>query len=241
MGHMRTRDIMLEVRTLLQDNTSVRWPLTELLVWINAGMRDIVLNKPTAHTETIVLSLDAGSRQRIPGDAIQLIRIVRNVRGAGLVQGGSAITPVSREIMDSQVPDWSNAWAHAPQKEVLHVITDPEDQQTYYVWPPNDGSGHVEAIVSTYPATAPAGNPADKLQGYPAPLDLKNIYWNALVNYVCFRCYSKDAQFADNAQRAANYRALYLSDLGVKATSEANANPNTTNLGTAVVTPARGG
>lgn len=89
---------------LLQDPTNIRWPLPELLNWLNDGQREVVLRKPNASVRNAPLVMVAGTKQSIPADGVQLLDVVRNLPG-------SAIRIVDREILDAQLPDWHIATA----------------------------------------------------------------------------------------------------------------------------------
>lgn len=239
---MRARDVMEEVGILLQDVGAVRWPLPERRIWINAGLREIAIAKPDAVISNRVLALRAGTLQSLPAGGIQLVRVYRNVRGVAGIdtprQGVSAVTVVPREVMDSQVPDWHDPSAHPPEKAVQHVVYDPEDPKVFYVYPPNDGTGRVEVAMSSIPDEIPRGNPDNKLTGYGADITLDDGYRNALIDYVLYRCYQKDAAFAGNAQRSAAHFAAFAQAVGLRTSVGQASQPNTQNAQEVPVMPA---
>ena len=232
-------EVMGDARVLLQDETSVRWPLRELRRWINAGLREIATYRPDSVTSNRVVALRAGSLQIVPG--LKLLRVVRNSSMAnndGIRTGGAAVTAVAREIMDTQHPNWSNPAVFTPTKAVTHVVFDEEDPRSFYVWPPNDGTGRLEIVIAVAPTPLPLGNPIERLTSYAVELGIDDTLHNALVSYVVSRCYQKDAAFGGNRERAAEYRAEFLALLGVKDQNAARS-PNTQSAGQ--VPPARGG
>jgi hypothetical protein len=47
-----------------------------------------------------------------------------------------------------------------------------------------------------------------------------------LINYVAYRAYSKDAEYADNAEFARSYYQTFIAQIVGKANSEGVTNPN---------------
>ena len=58
-------DIISRVQSVLQDTTGVRWPQTELVLWINDAQREVALLKPDAMSNTAIATLDTGTKQSI--------------------------------------------------------------------------------------------------------------------------------------------------------------------------------
>ena len=57
------QSLVRRVVDLSQDRTSIRWPLNELVRWMNDAQRSIVKVRPDALNTTTTMSLVAGSRQ----------------------------------------------------------------------------------------------------------------------------------------------------------------------------------
>lgn len=191
---------------LLQDATNIRWPKAELLDWLNDGQREIVLRKPNASTRNTSVNLVAGSKQVIPNDGVQLLDVVRNVNG-------SSIRIVDREILDAQLPDWHTM---AQAKGVQHYCYSDKDLKTFYVYPPNNGAGQVDLVYSAAPAPA-------ALDGV---ISIDDIYQSALVDYILYRAYSKDSEYAADPARVASYYTSFVNSLGGKLRMEIAASPN---------------
>jgi hypothetical protein len=199
--------IISAVSTLLQDDSNIRWPAIELLAWLNDGQREIVLAKPNACVRNTEMPLVLGTKQQIPNDGINLIEITRN-------KGGNAIRITSREILDAQIPNWhSQANAAATVK---HYTYNPNDPKTFYVFPASPGGNIIEVVYSA--------NPADcALNG---TINLDDIYKSALINYIAFRAYSKDTEYAENMQLATDYYNKFASVIGIKTAVDTATNPN---------------
>jgi hypothetical protein len=185
---------------ILQDTTSIRWPRIELLGWLNDGEREIVLHKPNAYIKNVPTSLTSGSKQALPLDGVSLIDVPRNV-------GGAAIRVVSREILDAQTPNWHIT---SPAVAIKHYVYSPLDPKTFYVYPPSSGGSSVDLVY--------AASPTDIVEG--ATILVDDVYATALINYMLYRAYSKDAEYAANAAQATAFYGQFMTLLGAKVTAE---------------------
>ena len=221
--------IMTQVGTILGDKTHVRWPLSELRLWINLGMSEIATYKPNACTRIVPMQCQVGTRQSIPPLATALLRVIRNIASMSTPpQGRQAITAVPREVMDASHPNWHNPNAFPAAKLVTHVVHDPADQRNFYCWPPNDGTGKIEIEVTRIPDPIPAGTSPNVISNYSENLDTDRVYDPALIQYVLYMCYLKDAGYAGNAQRAMAHYQSFGNLLGQKLSMEIASSPNQT-------------
>lgn len=198
---MKAKEIIDRVRVVLNDADGTRWPDAELIDWVNDGCLYIVSARPAAYAPAQEVTLVAGTRQSIttqnpPG--LRLLSVVRNV------PSGRAIRLVDRSALDSRNPNW-HSQAAGP---TVNYFIDAGDPKTFYVYPPAIAGARVEAMYSRAPQrVAPAT--ADALA-----LSLDDTYFDPLLNFVLFRAYSKDADYAANANLAASYRGLCDTQLG---------------------------
>ena len=72
----------------LQDTTSIRWPVAELVRYLNDGQREIIVHRPDAMVTNAAQALVAGSRQAIPSNGTKLIDVVRNTGGTTCLMTG---------------------------------------------------------------------------------------------------------------------------------------------------------
>jgi hypothetical protein len=200
--------ILARASALLQDGSHIRWPLAELLDWLNDGQRDVVLHKPNAYVLNTALHLVAGTRQSLPLDGVQLLDIVRNVPGL-------AVRLVLREILDAQLPNWHGENAASLVK---HYCYADRDLKHFYVYPPNTGTGVVELIYSAAPPDAAQGG----------VIAVDDIYQSVLLDYILYRAYSKDTEYTADPARAASHYTAFANALGGKLKMEIGASPNTT-------------
>lgn len=226
------RDVLVQARAILQDGGAARWPVSELVNWLNGALRELPMRKPSSTAVNVVLTLAAGTKQNIPDDYACLIRVVRNVTGVSPnFVGAASVTPIVREILDAQNPNWHDP-ARTPQRlTVRHVIADPFDQRTFYVYPGNNGAGKIECILSAIPTPVAVIDPADPddLDSYDMSIPISAIYQSALIDYVLYRAFSKDMQFGGAAERAAAHFSQFAAALDGKSALEGLYNVNTTN------------
>ena len=83
---VQVSSILTRVKRILQDANGVRWPEEELLEWLNDGQREIIMLAPQAGSQTVVVTLVADSRQSIPDDGYQFLKLVRNIGGRAIRQ-----------------------------------------------------------------------------------------------------------------------------------------------------------
>jgi hypothetical protein len=225
------RDILTQARVILQDGGATRWPLTELVTWLNAGLRELPMRMPSATATNFVLALVAGTKQTLPDAYASLIRVNRNVTGIFPAHVGSmAVTPIVREILDAQNPHWHDPVRTPFRAMVRHVMSDPYDQRTYYVYPGNDGTGQIECLMSAIPVAVAVTGGADPedIDSYGMSIAVQSIFQSALVDYVLYRAFSKDMQLAGAADRAGAHYGQFTAALDTKAALEGMANVNTT-------------
>lgn len=220
-------EILYEASVIAQDPENIRWPLTEGLRWLNDGLLETVLQKPSAYSFTTTIAMVAGTLQAIGADGVQLLRVTRNVSAVGPpVIGGRAIRVVERQILDTQSPDWNNPEITLPTQSVKAFVNDEQDPKVFWVYPPNNATGIIEAIISKVPPMIEATGDVTLLPSYAVAIPLQDIYKGPLLNYVLHRFYAKDASFAANLPLAQAYYGLFQAGLGIKVTVETALSPN---------------
>lgn len=200
------QSIIRRVVDTLQDNTSIRWPVGELCRYFNDGQREVILYRPDAMVTNATQALSAGSKQAIPATGSKLIEVVRNTATK------KAVRLCNREILDAQQPGWHALTGVA---EVVHYTYDPRDPKVFYVYPPSNGSSSVDLIYSNSPTdiSEPASGDYTAVTGN---LSLPDIYGNVIQDYVLYRAYSKDADYAANGARAQASYAAFANALGIE-------------------------
>ena len=193
----------------LQDTTSIRWPVAELVRYLNDGQREIIVHRPDAMVTNASLTLTAGTKQSLPSNGAKLIDVVRNSAGSK-----RAIRMCAREILDAQSPGWHNL---SGVTEIVHFMFDPRDPKVFYVYPPAQSAGaSVDLVYSALPtdiAEPAAGTDYSAVSG---AISVPDIYSNALQDYVLYRAYTKDSQYAGNEARAQARYAAFANALGIE-------------------------
>ena len=209
----------------LQDTTSIRWPVAELVRYLNDGQREIIVHRPDAMVTNASLALIAGTKQSLPANGAKLIDVVRNSAG-----NKRAIRMCAREILDAQSPGWHNL---SGVTEIVHFMFDPRDPKVFYVYPPAAASGaSVDLVYSALPTDIAEPAAGTDFAAVTGNISVPDIYSNALQDYVLYRAYTKDSQYAGNEARAQARYAAFANALGIeiKATvavaPSASGNPN---------------
>jgi len=214
------QSVIDRAQTVLQDTTGVRWPVVaELVLWVNDAQRDLALLKPDATATNTTVTLVTGTKQSIPTAGNRLLNVVRNMSAAASGTGKRAVRLVDRTVLDAQTPDWHDpavTGGAAHTTVVKHFVYDETNPRDFYVYPGVAGNAYLEIVYSANPATvAQNGN-----------LAIPDIFANAIMNYVLYMAYMKDAEFAGNAQRAGTHYQLFTASVTGKAQIDAISNPN---------------
>ena len=200
---LTAQSIVRRVVDTLQDTTSVRWPIAELVRYLNDGQREVILYRPDASIKNATVTCVVGPKQSLPADGAKLIDILRN---SATGSNNSSVRLVPREILDTQIPNWYSITGNI---STVHYTYDPRDPKVFFVYPPALVTTKVDITYSAYPTdvTEPAAG-ADYTD-VTGNIDLPDIYGNIVLDYILYRAYTKDSEYAGNAQRAqAHYQAL---------------------------------
>lgn len=204
--------IIRRATEIIMDQTSVRWPAGELVRWLNDAQRDVVMLRPDSINKTATATLAAGTRQNLDSMALnpaptKLIEITRNLAATSAKK---AVSLVPRKILDANTPGWHSIPGTV---DILHYMFDPRDPKTFYVYPPALPAAQLEIMYSAVPTDI--AEPADgALYGaVVGNITLPDIYANALLDYILYRAYSKDSEFAGNAARSQSHYAAFVASL----------------------------
>jgi hypothetical protein len=219
------RDIIKRAVGVLQDTTSIRWPINELIRWFNDAQREVVMYRPDSMNTTKTMTLVAGSRQNL-GSAnldpspVKLIEITRNM---GVDK--SVVTQVPRAILDAQQRGWHN---QTGVSVIKHYMFDARDPKTFYVYPPATTAATLEVMYAATPTALTELSESSSLAFSDVPdtaISLPEIYGNAVLDYLLYRAYSKDSEYAGNAARAQAHYAAFANALGVEIQSTVAVQP----------------
>ena len=206
---MTVAELIIRVRHLLQDD-GVRWTDAELVQWLNDGQRVIVINKPQANAVTSAFSCAAGVLQELPAGGLQLLDVTHNSSGTQ-----RSIRLVPRASLDAESPTWRAATRGT---EVRAYCYDDRTPRVFHVWPPVQATTSIEIVYSASPAEVTIESTA---------LSLDDVYIPALIDYVAYRAYSKDAEYAQSGARVALHRDAFATALGLRRLVENTEGPRT--------------
>lgn len=222
MASIKVVEIIDRVETILQDS-NLRWPRLELQSWLNEAYLNIILARPDANAATGTFTCAAGTRQSLTAvfpSALRLLDVTRNLAAASSKR---AVRQVNRHILDDQRPAWH---AETASVDIQHWTFDPRQPKEFFVYPPATVAAQLEVVY-----TAPVGTHAlteeqlDPAGGNTTVILLDDIYAGPLVDWVCYRAYSKDAEYGENGQRAAAHLNAFTATIGSKNQTDSAANP----------------
>jgi len=209
------KSIIHRATDILQDQTSVRWPVSELVRWLNDAQRFIVKMRPDAMNTTATMTLVEGPRQDLDNARLsplpaKLIEVTRNLAASSTKQ---AIRLVERRILDAQTPGWYNLTGTV---NIVHYMFDARDPKTFYVYPPATSAARLEVMYAAFPSDVT--EPADGAiwSAVVGDLGMPDIYADDILNMILYRAYSKDSEYAGNTERAASYLNAVVASLGAE-------------------------
>lgn len=214
--YMTAQDFVQRFMDAALDQDNTRWKAPEVIRYANDGQRDIAIYRPDAFTVSGLLDTVAGTKQTLPEGATKLLRTVRN--GAN----GKVVKIVPHDVLDATV----SAWHSAAQSAVVKNVTyDERLPREYYCYPPSDGNAKIEAVWCVEPTDipAPTGNTKDTCTG---SVSVRALFVNALLDYVLYRAYAKDAGIPGNFDKAKLRYSMYAAAMGMETTATQVFGPN---------------
>ena len=94
-----------------------------------------------------------------------------------------------------------------------------DDPRNFYVYPgiASGQNAFIEIVFSNSPTD---------LANTSATISVDDIYANAIIDFVLYRAYMKDAEYAGNAQRAQNHYQLFTASIGQGGQAQTLLDPN---------------
>lgn len=200
--------IVADATRILKDAGNLRWSEDELIGWLNAGQRAVVSRRPDANVVYIDFTCVAGTRQSLPAEGLRLVDVPCNTIGRG-------IRKIERTVLDNQNP----AWHQADETEsVEHYIYDDRVPKIFWLYPPPIAGHMVDIAHSAVP------NQIVVTQGNET-ITIDDTFQNALLDYVLFRAFQKDAEFGASPQRAGLHWQAFLTEIGDNTKADAAMSP----------------
>lgn len=222
MATVKVVELVSKAQTLLQDTTQVRWPVLELQGWLNDSYREAVNLRPDANTQTGEYVCTAGARQVLTSTFANALRLIEVVRNTATTSAKGAVRIVNRRMLDDQRRNW---YAETQTVDIQHYMFDPRLPKEFLVYPPATTAARLEVIYSSVP-TAHTLTEAQLINTATTEvIRLDDSYANALLDYMLYRAYSKDAEYAANANRAVAHYQAFQNALGASAQANAASQP----------------
>lgn len=215
---MKGSTIVSRARLVLNDADATRWTDTELALWITDGCRYIALRRPDSCSVNAAMALVSGAKQSIAGLTIPGVRLLDVMRN---VSSGRSIKIADRQSLDAYSPSWYAETAG----ETVNYVYDGRDPATFYVSPPAIAAAQIEILYSRAPVEITTGNLASQ------ELTIDDLFTPPLLDYVLFRSYAKDADFAHNANLSAAYLSACDAALGVRSRTDLAFSPDANSPG----------
>lgn len=177
-------DLVGLARTLLVDPNANGWTDAELLEYLNEALQVLARDMPTLFAITEEVQLVAGARQTLPAGGLAISGVI-----------GAA--PFDFKAMNIASPDWRSHTAG----DTRSWTQDPVDPKVFWVYPPQ-------------PSTSPATETVEYIKAPTTLISADTVptpsaYDQVLVDYMLYRAYSKDHEYAGDEARAGFHKAKY--------------------------------
>lgn len=205
MATVKVIDLIDRAEEILQDTTNVRWTQQTLLNYLNDAQREVVLFRPDANPINETFTLTANSaKQTLPSAALRLISIYKNTNPTT-----KPITNIERRVLDDQIEDWHGTTG----TNVEHYAYDPLDPKVFYVYP---GTTASDATIDLVYSSSPADITISDFATTTTTITLDDVYANSILDFMLYRAYQKDTEYAGDMQRAGVYMQSFQQSLGIK-------------------------
>lgn len=192
--------LIRQAQGIAQDLSTYRWTTAEWLDYLNDAQIQIVQLRPDMSVANRSVALVTGWKQAIPADGLRLLAVEANT-------SGRAIKLISTEKLNAFAPGWR---AEKQADIIKHYMVDQRDPTRFSVYPPASSKASVECLFSVMPTRCDTEN---------SPI-FADIVTNQILDWMLFRAYSKDDEFADVAEKRSFYHNSFLTALGAKTQTD---------------------
>jgi hypothetical protein len=186
------KEVIDRCKTILQEVTSdgTRWTNQELVDWAGEFYQVASSVNPSEFSDVQSFTCISGTKQDAPTDVIQILEITRNLDGTKM-----PVMATTRNVLDSTRRGWHGE-VESNSQEMF--ILDERYPRTFYVWPPAKAGSLLEIVAVIIPVKHSIADYSDGL----TKVKCSDRLVPPMVDYILFRAYSKDADFAGNQQRS---------------------------------------
>lgn len=197
---MTPQDIITSARYVLNDTDAIGYRNTdsELLGWVNGGLREISAARPDmfSFVGDYTCAVSSVEQQVTFTDAQEVLKVL-------CIHNGAALTSFDMDTMDSFKPGWRSSAVGAATQWSKH----PVDPLRFFIYPPAPATAQIlDLLYVRVPTTLAIG---DSITEIPASLT------PALVDYLVYRAESKDAEHV-NSGRAVAHGAAFVAKISNK-------------------------
>lgn len=208
--------VINSVKVTLQETTEegVRWTNAELVDYLNDACRFLAENEPDAFADNSEFECVSGTRQELPINATRLIDVVRNLEGKK-----HPVFSSDKATLNTARPNWHS---ENPTNQQELFFSDDRDPKRFYVYPPAMVGSLLEIVCTLDPRIHLTKEAQDKS----SLMQMNDRYVPAVMNFILFRAFDKDADAAGNFSRAQNYLRNAYTSLGIKMQNTGRISPN---------------
>lgn len=188
---IQAQTIINRASRTLSDPNAVAWTSAELLDYLNAGQRAVVHVNRDAYTKVGNVSMVSGVIQTLPTDGLVVIRALYNVAS------GKSIRHVGFDALNTSLSTWPSS---TQASDVLEYAVDSREWKTFFVNPPNNGTGVIKMMYGAIPPN---------LNALTDNIALPDTYDTALWAYVCAMAYAKNTRRQD-MQKSAGMMQMFM-------------------------------
>lgn len=223
MATIKVIEVIKRVEDVLQDS-NVRWPRLELQNWLNESYLQIVLLRPDASSKTGTFTCVAGSRQSITSGFSSALRLLDVVRNLASSSDKKVVRLIDRSVLDDQRPTWHTETGSVNTQNYTFDIRQPKE---FFVYPPATTSTQLEVVYADLPgAHSLSASALDPTTGSNTEIiKVDDTYLSVITDWILYRAFSKDAEFAANAARAGAHYQTFMSSIGNKTQSDVGSSP----------------
>ena len=211
------QNLIDEVRRIIHDESATfRWADAELIDYINAGQRAIVVLVPEANLiETVVdLTTSRIARQSIPSGGIKFIKATQNYANDGTTPQGT-IRYAEKDALDTYEPSWEYVSTKEDAANYFeHFCHDSREPKVFYLYPaPATNDKRVGILYSANPT---------ELSAVGSTVSLSDEYTESLIAYVTYRALTKEGRESMPSTFGQDLYNQFLATLGIKRAVEAS-------------------
>ena len=225
MATVKVVDLMSRAKTILQDTTSVRWALSELQLYLNDGYRETLNLRPDSNTLTGTFTCAAGPRQVLTTGFANATRLVAVIRNMAALSNKYSVHLVERRVLDKQRRSW---YTEFPSVSTEQYMFDARQPKEFLVYPPAVITTQLEVLYTQVPAPHVLTDVQLANAATAETIRIDDAFANALLDYMLYKAYTKDAEQAGNLTRATAYYQAFQNSLGVSAQVNTASQPGVT-------------